>query len=136
MSLSTCGCKKIKPRIDALGDHVSTCTVHSGAKKSYDWTVQQLSDLFHTTHHNRVKTQLSLKEFIKMVWVEYGCPGHLKGSWDGLGTMDKTKVTRDLTDINVQTPSVRITCTLESFNTCTNFLHTVVVKTTHEHENQ
>ena len=24
--------------IDALGDHVSTCTAHSGAKKAHDWT--------------------------------------------------------------------------------------------------
>ena len=53
------------------------------------------------------------KEFIKMVWVEYGCPGHGKGPWDGLGAMAKTKVTRDLTDGNVQTPSGRITSPLE-----------------------
>jgi hypothetical protein len=49
-----------------------------------------------------------------MVWVEYGCPGHGKGSWDGLGAMAKTKVTRDLTDSNVQTPSRRITSALET----------------------
>jgi hypothetical protein len=36
------------------------------------------------------------KEFIKMVWVEYGCREHGKGPWDGLGVMSKTKVTRDL----------------------------------------
>jgi hypothetical protein len=54
------------------------------------------------------------KEFIKMVWVEYGCPGHGKGPWDGLGAMAKTKVTRDLTDSNVQTPSGRITSALET----------------------
>jgi hypothetical protein len=53
------------------------------------------------------------KEFIKMVWVEYGCPGHGKGPWDGLGAMAKTKVTLDLTDDNVQTPSGRITSPLE-----------------------
>jgi hypothetical protein len=43
------------------------------------------------------------------VWVEYKCPGHGKGSWDGLGAMTKTEVTRDyprglarhLTDSNV-----------------------------------
>jgi hypothetical protein len=45
---SVCGCKKFV--IDTLGDHVNTCTVHSGAKKVHDWTVDQLSDLFHTTH--------------------------------------------------------------------------------------
>ncbi len=41
--------------IDSLVDHVSTCTAHSGAKKAHDWTVEQLADLFRTTH--RVKTQ-------------------------------------------------------------------------------
>ena len=38
-----------------LGDHVSTCTAHSGAKKAHDWAVEQLADLFRTSH--RVKTQ-------------------------------------------------------------------------------
>ena len=38
-----------------LGDHVSTCTDHSGVTKPHDWSVEQLPDLFHTTH--RVKTQ-------------------------------------------------------------------------------
>ena len=41
--------------IDALDDHVSTCTSHFGAKKAHDWAVEQLADLFRTTH--RVKTQ-------------------------------------------------------------------------------
>jgi hypothetical protein len=50
---SACGCKKFA--LDALGDHVSTCTAHSGAKKAHDWAVEQLADLFRTTH--RVKTQ-------------------------------------------------------------------------------
>ena len=42
-------------KLDALGDHVSTCTAHSGAKKAHDWAVEQLADLFRTTH--QVKTQ-------------------------------------------------------------------------------
>ena len=29
---------------------MTTCTVHSGAKKTHDWVVQQLVDLFRTTH--------------------------------------------------------------------------------------
>ena len=40
---SACGCKKFA--LDALGDDVSTCntcTTHSGAKKAYDWAVEQL----------------------------------------------------------------------------------------------
>ena len=53
LPLSACGCKIFT--MDALGDHVSTCTAHSGAKKAHDWAVEQLADLFHTTHG--VKTQ-------------------------------------------------------------------------------
>jgi len=44
LSLSGCGCKKIA--LDVLGDHVSTCTAHSRAKKAHDWAVEQLADLF------------------------------------------------------------------------------------------
>ena len=47
------GSKKFK--LDTVGDHVNTCTTHSGTQKNHDWTVNQLPDLFHTTH--KVKTQ-------------------------------------------------------------------------------
>ena len=30
--------------IDALGEYVSTCTAHSGAKKAHDWALEQLAD--------------------------------------------------------------------------------------------
>ena len=52
LPLSSCAYKKID--VDALGDHVATCIAHSGAKKAHDWVVDQLADLFHTTH--KVKT--------------------------------------------------------------------------------
>eukprot|EP00966_Prymnesium_polylepis_P326814 7382707-Prymnesium_polylepis.1 len=29
--------------------------------------------------------QIDAIEFIRMVWVEFGCPGHGKGPWDGSG---------------------------------------------------
>ena len=35
------------------------CTTHSGAKKTHDWMVAQIADLFHTTH--KVKTQKVIK---------------------------------------------------------------------------
>jgi hypothetical protein len=61
MPLSACGCKKVQ--LDALGDHVCTCTAHSAcgckkvqrAKKAHDWAADQISDLSRTTH--KVKTQ-------------------------------------------------------------------------------
>ncbi len=40
LPLSACGCKKFT--IDSLGDHVSTCTTHSGTKKSHDREVDQI----------------------------------------------------------------------------------------------
>ena len=55
--LATCGCKKFQ--LDPLGDHLNTCTAHSGAKKAHDWMVDQLADLFRTTH--KVKTQQVVK---------------------------------------------------------------------------
>ena len=55
--LAVCGCRKFQ--VDALGDHLCTCTVHSGVKKTHDWTVDQLLDLFRTTH--KVKTQQVVK---------------------------------------------------------------------------
>jgi hypothetical protein len=51
--LAACGCRKFQ--LDAMGDHLCTCTTHSGAKKDHDWVIEQLADLFRTTH--KVKTQ-------------------------------------------------------------------------------
>ena len=42
---------------DVLGDHVRTFPVHSGVKTTHDWEVEQLPDLFPTTH--RVKTRIT-----------------------------------------------------------------------------
>ena len=55
--LVPCGWRKFQ--IDCLGDHPYTCTAHSGAKKEQDWTVDQITDLFHTTQ--KVKTQEVVK---------------------------------------------------------------------------
>jgi hypothetical protein len=47
--------------LDALGDHGSTCTALSGAKKTHDWSVEQIEDLFCATH--KVKTQQVAKNW-------------------------------------------------------------------------
>jgi hypothetical protein len=57
-SFTTCGCRKFQ--LDPLGDHLNTCTAHSGAKKTHDWMVDQVPDLFRTTH--KVKTQEVVKD--------------------------------------------------------------------------
>ncbi len=36
--LAACGCRKFQ--LDAMGDHLCTCTAHSGAKKAHDWAVK------------------------------------------------------------------------------------------------
>jgi hypothetical protein len=56
-SLVVCGCTKFK--VDALGDHLCTCTAHSGVKKTHDWAIDQLPDISLTTH--KVKTQQVVK---------------------------------------------------------------------------
>ena len=48
LPLSACGCRKYTS--DVLVDHVSTCAAHSTAKKTHDWSVEQLADLFRITH--------------------------------------------------------------------------------------
>jgi hypothetical protein len=55
--LAVCGCRKFQ--VDSLGDHLCTCTVPSDTKKTHDWEVDQLADLFRTTH--KVKTQQVVK---------------------------------------------------------------------------
>ena len=49
-----------KLAIDTLGDHVNTCTGHSGTKKAHNWSVDQIADLFRTTH--KVKTQQVVRD--------------------------------------------------------------------------
>ena len=63
-------------------------------------------------------TRIDETEFLKIVWVEFGCPGHGKGPWDGLGAMVKTKVSRDLTNGQVLTPSGDINTALEVCHLC------------------
>jgi hypothetical protein len=55
--LPVCGCRKFQ--VDALGDHLCTCTAHSGTKKTHDWAVDQLADLFRTTR--KAKTHQVVK---------------------------------------------------------------------------
>jgi hypothetical protein len=57
---AACGCRKF--HLDTLGDHLCTCTTHSGVK-DHDWTVDQLADLSRTTH--KVKTQQVTKSRVQ-----------------------------------------------------------------------
>ncbi len=50
--LPACGCRKFQ--LDGMGDHLCT-TGHSGGKKAHDWAVEQLADLFRTTHHTKTQ---------------------------------------------------------------------------------
>jgi hypothetical protein len=55
--IPVCGYRKFQ--VDVLGDHLCTCTAHSGVKKAHDWVVDQIDDLFHTTH--KAKTHQVVK---------------------------------------------------------------------------
>jgi hypothetical protein len=63
--LAACGCRKFQ--LDAMGNHLCTCTAHSGAKKAHDWAVKQVADLFRTTH--KVKTQRVSKSSVDIVGI-------------------------------------------------------------------
>jgi hypothetical protein len=51
--LESCGCRKFQQ--DTMADHLCTCTAHSVAKTAHDWAVEQLADLFRTTHHTKTQ---------------------------------------------------------------------------------
>ena len=57
--------------------------------------------------------KMSELEFLKMCWIDFGCPGHGKGPWDGLGAVLKQYVTRDITNGKIPTASGYITCPAE-----------------------
>ncbi len=50
-----------KLQVDALGDHLCTCTAHSGAKKAHDWAFDQLPDLFRTTHKDKTHQVVKIR---------------------------------------------------------------------------
>jgi hypothetical protein len=52
-SLVVCGSRKFQ--LDEMGDHLCTSTTHSGVKKTLDWVVEELADLFRTTHHTKTE---------------------------------------------------------------------------------
>lgn len=67
--------------------------------------------LEHCSHHTPMVTPQSLTEQqrLSMVWVEFGCAGHGKGPWDGLGAVIKQTVRRDILHISILTASGYIT---------------------------
>jgi hypothetical protein len=48
-----------------------------------------------------------------MLWVEFGCAGHGKGPWDGLGAVMKQMIRRDILHNNILTSSGYITTPAE-----------------------
>ena len=48
---------------------------------------------------------MSRIDFLKAVWIEFGCPGHGKGPWDGMGAVIKQRVSRDMTNGQIRTAS-------------------------------
>ena len=52
--LAAWGCRKFRQTLLVI-IYICTCTAHSRVKKGHDWAVDQLAELFRTTH--KVKTQ-------------------------------------------------------------------------------
>ncbi len=71
--LAVCGCRKFQ--VDTLGDHLCTCTPHSGVKKSHDWVVDQLADLFRTTHKVKTQQVVESRHRIRRISVKCGRSG-------------------------------------------------------------
>ena len=44
-------------------------------------------------------------EFVTTCWIDFGCPGHGKGPWDGMGAVMKQQLTCDLTNGRILTKS-------------------------------
>jgi hypothetical protein len=80
--LTTCGSRKFQ--LDPLGDHLNTCTTHSGAKKTHDWMVDQIADLFRTKH--KVKTQQVIKSQL---------PGYLANETGPVSLVLDLRITHD-----------------------------------------
>ena len=88
--LATCGCKKFQ--LDPLGDHLKTCTDHSGVKQTDDWMVDQIADLFRTTH--KVITQ----QVVKIRGQNYGdveLTGYLVNTADPVTLVMDLRITHD-----------------------------------------
>ena len=49
--------------------------------------------------------KMSELDFLKAVRIDFGCPGHGKGPWDGMGAVMKQQLTRDLTNGQILTES-------------------------------
>lgn len=47
--------------------------------------------------------------FLKACWIEFGCPGHGKGPWDGMGATMKQQLKRDMTNSKILTHSGYVT---------------------------
>jgi hypothetical protein len=87
---------------------------HAQVQDEKFWAWQQGTD---NATHFKSKENLNFwserphnhSAWLKMVWVEFGCPGHGKGPWDGLGAMVKTKVTLDIMHGKERTMTGKIT---------------------------
>jgi len=72
--------------------------VHFQHEKFWEW-LEESDDATHFKSKENLnfwseRLSQEHRNFLRTVWVEYGCPGHGKSPWDGLGATAKTKVTQ------------------------------------------
>lgn len=53
--------------------------------------------------------KMSQLDFLKACWIDFGCPGHGKGPWDGMGAVMKQQLKRDMTNGKILTASGYVT---------------------------
>ena len=56
---------------------------------------------------------LNMKQKLSLFFIEFGCAGHGKGPWDGLGAVLKSRIRRDILHNNIKTQSNQITSARE-----------------------
>jgi len=81
---------------------------HFKSSPNLFWWSAKLDELL------RMRDRDAEMDFIRCVWLEFGCPGHGKGPWDGFGAVVKTLIRKAITYEKCLTDSTRITCALEA----------------------
>lgn len=67
----------------------------------------------HAQPQSQVHPLIPQKQLYSLIFVEFGCAGHGKGPWDGLGAVIKQRIRKDILHNNIRTQSGKITSAAE-----------------------
>ena len=94
----------------------NVATAATNIATAADATADKASDSANATQDAAAAAAAALptkQQRLSMLWVEFGCAGHGKGPWDGLGAVIKQTVRRDILHDNILTSSGYITSPAE-----------------------